>query len=151
MKDDASRAVETSEPTNTQTPAYRTAEAMKSSKLKIKDSGLISIVERIGARNALSRLAKTRTKIGTTSTAIWTRPSTSNAMIFPTIKCFAEIEVRIISLMRFSFSSTTTSRKRLPQSAIKKKKVIPIKNGMMALPSALESEPSTVSLLSTIS
>ena len=109
------------------------------------------MMDKMGLSNALSRLRKAIINTGVASTAIWIKPSTRREMILPIMRCLDEIEVRIISLMRFSFSSTTVIRNRLPQSAINIKNKMPIKKGIIALPSALVSLPSVVILWSSTS
>ena len=81
INDEASLAVETNEPTSTQTPAYKTAEAENSKMLNVIDTGSISIIARIGAMKPSFRLAKIKRRIGITSAAIWTKPSISKAII----------------------------------------------------------------------
>ena len=72
----------------------------------------LALIEVVRANSAGARAR------GSTATMLWTMPSTKSATILPTISVVGWIVVRIISVTRFSFSSTVMLSIWFPSSRI---------------------------------
>ena len=114
----ASLAVGTRVPMVTQSAVKRKYEKRRRIMVEKMSQKLSSIGKSAGMM-LLVKPKTARMMIGTISTASWMKPSMMSEMILPVMRSLGLSVVRIISEMRFSFSSTMAVVRRLPKTTMR--------------------------------